>query len=616
MNVVPPPHKRWWLPDKKDPDDEAYRAAHLIGETAAIESRQAALHELNLWNATLFTNRELIGFRWGAENFTESELWPTNLRTENLIENIGESMVSKASSSPLKPTLVPTGASWETERAVRIADKFVFGVWRQTNAEDACVQMFRDAYMSGGGFGAVRIAYEPVKKSVAVERVFFDNVIIDNRECANGAPPRTIRIRQVLPKAAVEARFGVTLGKQGPYVAYRMIGEEYVVLVEAWRLPDAAGEGGYRMVACGGEIIDEGEWKHDWAPVVFFHWGDRTSGFFVKSGVEQLVPYQVRQNDLNDDIQEAQDICCRPRLTMQANGQIDTSQWDSRQGRFLLWTGNEPKPFEWKTNLNELYMERERNKAAAYSHMGISETFAGADVEQGNRLDSSAGVREQRNREDSRHLRRWTKFEAARMEVAQRIIDVLSVNEGASEFTAVYHPARSKAHAESIPFEALKQLQKDKFSWQMMPTPLSLLAPAARRELLRDWTSRGLISVGSEDAKRMEGHPDLERLEELEMASEDDIDRHIGLMEKGKYEKPTELTNCTLGIRKVTANLHRLKQYEDVDEAVFRLHEKWIAAAASIQVAATMPPEPTPFAPTQGMPGTNATTLPPPPGIA
>lgn len=616
MNELPPPHKRWWKPDKTDQDDKAYRAAHLIAETAAIESRQSALHELNLWNATLFTNRELIGFRWGAENHTESELWPTNLRTENLIENIGESLVSKASSSPLKPTLLPTGASWKTERAVRIADRFVFGVWRQTKAEDACVQMFRDAYMSGGGFGAVRVAYDSVKKSVAVERVFFDNVIIDNRECAHGAPPRTVRIRQALPKAAVEARFGIELDKpKSPYVQYRMMGEEYVVLVEAWRLPDATGKGGYRMVACCGQIIDEGVWKHDWTPVVFFHWGDRTSGFFVKSGVEQLVPYQVRQNDLNDDIQEAQDIACRVRWTMQASGQIDVSQWDSRQGRFLLWTGNEPKAVEAKTNLQELYMERERNKAAAYSHMGISETFAGADVEQGNRLDSSAGVREQRNREDARHLRRWTMFEEARMQVAQRIIDVLSNHEGASEFTAVYHPGRSKAGAKSIPFKALQQLKSDQFSWQMSPTPLAMLSPAARRELLRDWTSRQLVEVGSEEAKRMEGHPDLERLEDLELASEDDIDRHIGLMEEGKYEKPTELTNCTLGIRKVTANLHRLKQYEDVDDDVLRAHEKWIATAASIQVAATQPPpEQIPFAPTQGMPGTNATTLPPPVG--
>lgn len=613
MNVVPPPHKRWWLPDETDHDDKAYRAAHLIGETAAIETRQSALHELNLWNSTLFTNRELIGFRWGAENFTESELWPTNLRTENLIENIGESMVSKASSSPLKPTLMPTGASWKTERAVRIADNFIFDVWTQTRAEDACVQMFRDAFMSGGGFGAVRVAHDPVKNAVAVERVFFDNVIIDNRECANGAPPRTIRIRQVLPRAAVEARFGIELKqKQGPYVQYRNVGDEYVVLVEAWRLPDAKGKGGYHMVACCGEILDEGEWKYDWTPVVFFHWGDRTSGFFVKSGVEQLVPYQVRMNDLNDDIQEAQDLACRVRWTMQANGQIDISQWDSKQGRFLLWTGNEPKAMEAKTNLTELYMERDRNKAAAYSHMGISETFAGADVEQGNRLDSSAGVREQRNREDSRHLRRWTKFEDARMEVAQRIVDVLTVSPGSSEFSSVPHPGRSKASAKAIPFKALQQLKKDQFSWSMRPTPLALMAPAARRELLRDWTSRQLVEVGSEDAKRMEGHPDLERLEQLEMASDDDIDRHIGIMEDGGYEAPTELTNCTLGIRKVTANYHRLKAFEDVEESVLRNHVRWIAAAASIQVAATQPPpEAVPFAPTQGMPGTNATTLPP-----
>lgn len=595
---------RWYEPDPDNERDEYDRATQLISEAGEIESRQSSWYELNLWNATLLTNREPLSMRWG-ESETDRELWPTNLRTENIIEEIGEAMCSKASSSPLKPSLVPHGKSWKVERAVRLLDEFLFGVWVATQAEDACVMAFRDAYVSG--IGCVRVSMEG--DDLQVQSVFFDNLVIDNRECADRQSPRTYRIRRVVSRAAVEERYGVDLDDDEVrklYNPHRQIADGWVPLVEAWRPGDR------HVVACAGKLLVDEPWPHDWVPLVFFHWQDRTSGFFTKGGVEQLVPFQMRQNELNDVIELSQDLCARPRLTVNANTQIDVSQWDNEVGRILMWAGSKPEPFEWKTNLGELYSERERNKAAAFSHMGMSEAFTGADIPQGVRLDSSAGIREFRNMEDARHLRLWSRFERARLEVARKILLVLSLNQSADAFTATYHPGGSKATAKKIPWEAVKTLTEDQYSWTMDATPLSAMSPAARRELLRDWTSRGLIDPGSAEARRMEGNPNLERIEDLELASDDDITRHISLLEDGDYEAPTELTNTTLGIRRVSANYHRLKAYEDVKDRVLQNHIKWIVAATSIQTSITQPQSPTaltPFAPLQGVQGTNATTM-------
>lgn len=602
------PSVKWYEPDPDSDTDAADRAGVLISETAAIESRQSQWYELNLLNATLYTNREPASFRWG-EPMDDQELWPANLRTENIIKEIGEAMLSKASSSPLKPSLVPHGKSWKVERAVRLMDQFLFGVWRATNAENAAALMYRDAYQAG--VGCVRIGFED--SDVQVESVFFDNVVIDNRECANRAMPRTYRIRRVLPRASVEARWGVRLDDnmaKKPYVPHREMGEGYVAVVEAWRLPDDDGKGGRYSVACCGCMLEDREWKHDWVPLVFFHWEDRNNGFFVPSGVEDVVPYQVRLNEINDVINLSQDLVCRPRLLLNANAMIDTSQWDNEAGRFLMWAGSKPESFEWKTNLGELYQERERTRAQAFSHVGMSEAFTNADIPQGVRLDSSAGVREFRNMEDARHLRRWKRFEDARLEIAKKILLVLKEEQGADAFSAVYHPGGSKASAKNIPWEAVKTLADDKYSWEMAATPISMMSPAARRELVRDYTSRQLIAPDSAEAKRLLGDPNLERIEDLEMASEDDIRRHLEILEDGDYEAPTELTNCTLGIRMVTQNYLRLKVYEDVKDRVLQNHIRWIVAATSIQQAAVQPPpEAIPFAPTQGMPGTSAAQL-------
>jgi hypothetical protein len=613
-----PANTKWWLPDPRgegDEVDKTDRAVALTAETSAVEMRQSSWHELNLWNATLFSNRELVGFRWGAIQ-AERELWPMNLRSENMIEIIGNALMSKASASPLRPSLVPHGNSLEIEKAVREADDFVFANWRATNSEEACVRSFLDAYISD--LGCVQTRWDANAKKLCVEPVFFDNVIIDNRECINRQPPRTHRIRKVLPKATVESMYGVDFStQQDRYVDYRSIADGWVVLVEAWRLPNEKGEGGRHCVSCCGMLLEDEEWNLDYVDLTYFHWSDMVSGFFGKSGVEQLVPYQVRQNELNDAIELSQDIACRARLLVHANSTIDVSQWDNEAGRFLMYAGVEPKPFLWPTNLGELYQERDRNWAKAYSAMAISEMFANADLPQGVRLDSSAGVREARNMEDAAHLRLWTRFEKFRLDVAKAGIRVLSRHPEAKAYSVDAHPKASRPGAKRIQYRALRQLAEDDYSWTLEAVPLSSMSPAARRELIRDWASRDLIDPNEE--RRMEGNPNLERIEDLEAASQDDILRHMTILENGDYEDPSELTNLTYGIPKITSNYHRLKDYEDVQQDVLDNHIRWILAGKSIQQQALADAQqqqamyqPAPFAPTQGVPNSQAVPSGPP----
>ncbi len=618
---------RWFEPGSSTSSDAAMdkrdRAEALVAETAAIEMRQSTWHETNLWNASLFCNRELVGFRWGTIE-AHGELIPKDLRSENLIEEIGESLLAKASSSPLIPSMVPHGRSLKVERAVRQLQEFIQGVWMHIKAEEAAVQGFLDAFIAG--LCCVRVGWDENTESVLAETVFFDNVIIDNRECSNRTPPRHYRIRQVMPRSVVEARYGINLEKQqGKYVDHRQIGEGWVVLVEGFRLPDADGNGGYHMVSsCGVALVDE-EWKHRWVPLAFFHFRDPVSGFFPRSGVEMLVPYQMRMNELNDAIEESQDITCRPRILSHGSTNIDVSQWDNEAGRILGYTGVKPEPFEWRTDLQTLLNERERVRETAHAYMGLSMMTSQAEMPQQVRLDSSAGVREFRNMEDARHLRMWTRFEAFRMEIAKLILLVLGAGEGSESYTATYFPGGSRARAQKIPYKAVKTVMADQYSWSMEAVPLSTMSPAARRETIRDWSSRQLLLPGEE--RRMEGNPNLERIEDLEMASIDDIYRHMRLLESGEYEAPTVLTNLTYGIPRITQNFHYLKDFDgdnegdEVDPEVLIAHQQWIATAVGIQQsaiaalqqqqaaqAAAQQQQGASFAPSQATPGTAAPT--------
>lgn len=621
----------WWNPElDKKADKEAaerQRAVDLLDSTAKIEETQHAWYELNHWFSTLYSNREMSGFHWGARsNNADSQLWPHNLRTENLIENIGQAMLSKASSSPLRPTLVPHGNSWETARAVRKADRFMAGAWEATRAENACVEAFNDSYTSG--LGCVQVSYD--RDSVHVESVFFDNIVIDNEECSNRAMPRTYRVRKAMRRDVIEARYGITLDvefkdkKSKLYNKKRAQGKDWEVVVEAFRLPDHEGKGGRHSIACTGYsgFIKDEPWEHEWVPLVFHRWQDRQDGFLTKGGVEQVVPFQIIQNELNDDIHDAQDLGCRLRILAHANSNIDWDQFDNKNGRVILYSGIEPKPWEMKTNLSELYNERERNKAAAYSHVGLSEMFAGADLPAQVRLDSSAAVREQSNREDARHLRLWSTFEQMRLDVGRTILLVIAAEDGADNYSV--RPAMGdRLSTGNIPWKAIEDLTKEQYTWTLEPVAKAMQSPAARREMLRDNASRGQSEAGGDDARRMVSHSDIEMIEELELADREDIERHMGIMEEGGYEEPDEFTALSKGLFLVKANMKRLLNYDDVtkEDLMIRNHEKWLIKAGSIIVNAKKIEEMqmmqmqggggmVPFQPTQGVNGTSSAQSP------
>lgn len=618
----------WWeIPDAKGmrPDEfeakQRHRAITILSDTARIEERQYAWHQLNLWNSTLYTNRQLVGFRWGASIDDQAELWPANLRTENLIENIGQTMLAKAASSPLRPTLVPHGASWKTAKAVRLGDRFIFGLWRQTASEDASLAMFNDAYTAG--LGCLQVAVDPgPKPRVVVESVFFDNVVIDNRECANRATPRTYRIRKAVHISAINSLYKKKLKPKGKqYLNNRPQGKEWEIIVELWRLPDADGKNGYHGVICCDEIIHEEEWTETWVPLVFLHWQDRQSGFFTKGGVEQVIPYQVMQNELNDVIKENQEISCRAGVMAPASTQFDWSQWYSKAGRVLLYHGMAPTELKLSTNLEELYAERERNKTAAYSHMGLSEMFAMGDMPAPVRFDSSAGLREARNMEDARHLRLWRAYEVARLELARTLLRVVARMDkaGGGEgpgFTAIYKPYGGSFAGKEITYESIRHLNENDYEWEMAPASLAQMSPAARREQLAAWVSRGQSNAGAGQATQMQTNPDIELIERMELASEEDIERHLEILESGEYEKPDFMTNFSKGMMMVTENYHRLLRYADVKKSdkMIQNHQKWVIECASAmaeaaqqeQQAPQMQQSMAPYQPTQGMAGTSS----------
>lgn len=584
------PGVSWWRPsdDTDEETDKRQRALALMSETSSIEGRQSAWHSMGLWNGTLYSNRELPGFHWGVTRYGEAELTPANLITENLVQSIGDSMLAKASSSPLVPTPVARGASFKTRKLIRKLKRWLYGTWRQLKCEDLAVRAFLDAYICGTG--VVRLDY--AAGELCAESVFFDNLIVDNREGLNRAPARTYRLRSVVPRNAVEAHYNVHIDQQDySYVDYREVGSDYIVLIEAWKMP--IGEVGTEGYVCGRHcvaahnmlVLDE-EWELPYPPLLILRWQDQVSGFYSPSGVEQVVPYQIRLNEINERIREAQDITVNPRLLTHITSRVDVNQIDNVPGRLITWTGGvEPKPLIWTAIPGEFYNERERVVKSCFEFFGISQMSAQSQLPPGVRLDSSEAVREFRMQEDTRFLRLWQRFEDFRMDIAKRMIDLMTTGKGRDHVTQ-WHSG-GKAKVETIKWTDIKALTKDMFSWSMDPLPLSSMTPAARADTLQTWSNQGLI--GPDERRQLTDAPDLERIQDLEMASIRDIHRHLELMEDGGFEPPDATTNLLYGVPKVTYNIADLKEHDEYKDNdpfmmdVIENHHEWLRVALSLQ---------------------------------
>ena len=203
--------------------------------------------------------------------------------------------------------------------------------------------------------------------------------------------------------------------------------------------------------------------------------------------------------------------------------------------------------------------------------------------------------------EDSRFLRLWTRFEDFRLKLAEMLVNVMVSDPDRDHKTA--WSSGGRARTETIKWSDIKALQKDMFSWSLDALPMSAASAAVRRDALANAAAEGL--VGPDEMRTLTSPPDLERIEDLEMASVRDIWRHLELLEDGILEPPDEVTNLTYGLPKVVYNLLDLRSYDDVPAEVLDAHLEWIQMARSIQTMAVDPTQQAPGpGPAMGIAGT------------
>jgi hypothetical protein len=367
---------RWWEPPPKGMDEHGRqaRAQALVDTAKALENSQRSAHEQNLWNARLYSNRELSAFDWGHGVFYNTSLTPVSLLGENLCMTVVDTMVSMIAKNRVKATVVPRGASYKKYRQAKRLDKWLYGEFVRLRVWERTARVFKDACVFG--VGGLRVDVEDGKP--VVRRVFPDDIIVDQQEAAADPDGHFCHLyeRRCRRIEDVEAEYGLDAGTisvsaHTEYLGYRSPGRGWCIVVEGYHL-GYGGTPGRRVVAVdGGVLLLDEPWEHPCFPYVFFHFDTPLSGFYWPGAVERALPYQIRLNEINEVIRDAQDLMARPRVLVAEGSRVNPADIDNLTARIIKYTGIKPEALTWEAVSPELYAERDREVRSCFEQFGL-----------------------------------------------------------------------------------------------------------------------------------------------------------------------------------------------------------------------------------------------------
>jgi hypothetical protein len=594
----------WWQADVESdlPDEEVEkaRANSLIDTARGLENAQREVHEQNLYAAQLYSNRELASFDWGNSALYRASLAPIQRAGENLVLMVVDTLVAQVGKNKPKARPQTRGASWKLRQQAQKLDKFLYGEFIRNRVYEEGKRIFRDACIFG--FGALFVGVE--NGELCVERVFPDELLVDQMEVVAAGKARHYYRRRVLPVEVVAATYYAdsdrdetierlkAIARSTDYLEYRAVGEGYVVVVEAWQLA-LSGSPGRHVVAIQDDLIVDEPYDLTVPPFAIFHWQAPLSGFYSPSAVEQCLPYQVRLNEINDVIRDAQDLMGRPRILVAEGSRVNPLEVDNLVARFIKYTGIKPEAVTWPAIAPEIYNERDRQVRICLEQFGISNLAAKTEVPSGARFDSSAAFREFNSIQDDRLADPAQRFERFYLDIAELMIKQLRAS-GAKPKTiwSTGGSRNSPGMMEAIDWAEIN-LDDSAYVLQLEATSVFDSTPSAIRDELEKQLAMGLITP---EQYRLElSSPDDQAELSLQAAAAADIRRVISLLEEGKYESPTPIQDLVNGVSLVSLAALRLNQYEDEDgelEDIKFNFLNWITEARNILEAGAENPNP------------------------
>ena len=545
------PDAFWWKTSKK-------RLFSVIFDTVNfIREAQSYRTQANLRNLRLYGNSPLVGLSggWYARVPTSAPGEAANKVTLNIVHSMVSTIVSKIIKNRPRATFLTTGGDFSMQRKAKLLNRFLQGMFYETEAYQVGDAVVRDACIFGTGF--MKIFEEEGK--IKCERVFPEEIMVDDREALFNAPRQMFQ-RKVVTREVLVAQFP----EKEKFIRMASRDEEWeetlnegydlaktsdqVAVIEAWHLPSSVdGNDGRHVISVDNAVLSDEPYEKSYFPFVKLEWSNRSLGYFGQGIAEQLTGLQIQINRLLNTIRVAMDLVSVPKVFIEAGSKVSKSHLNNEIGGIITYSGTMPEYRTAQAVGPEMFTHLDRLYQRAYEIVGVSQLSASAKKPSG--IDSGRALREYHDIESERFMSFAKDHEKMYLDAAKIMIETardIYMKTGAFKVRSF-----NRSLVEQIDWKDI-DLEEDKYVMQMWPVSMLPATPAGRLQTIQEMMTAGLIS--REDGLSLLEFPDLKEVQDLQNAERNDINMIIELLiDKGVYVSPEPFTNLPLAIKTINS---------------------------------------------------------------
>ena len=554
---------KWLAQDQQYKQDENFKHMRLYGQNDLLTARLYPFARTDL-NSTSIQNRVTL----------------------NVVQSMVDTVTSKITKNKPKPTFLTDGGDFKQQRRARRLTQFVEGQFYAADFYAKAAIAFLDSCIFGTG--AIKLFRKG--KEICAERVFIDELMIDDRESLYGAPRQMHQkkwihkdvLKAMFPEfeGAIEAQAQTNTQPLGLSTS-SMYSSEMILVIESWRLPSKKGaKDGKHAISIENQTLLSEKYTKSYFPFVFWRWGLRPLGFFGQGLAEQLTGLQIEINKLLRTIQVSMHLVSVPKIFVEAGSKIVTAHLNNQIGGIVKYSGTLPTEGKLGSIPKELFEHLDRLYQRAYEIAGVSQLSAQAAKPEG--LDSGKAMRVYNDLETERFMAVAQRYEATFLDASRQFIDL--AKEIDDEYGGYEVQAKDNNFLRTIKWKDV-DLAEDKYIMQMFPTSALASNFAGKMADVQDLINLGV--VGKEDTMRLLDLPDLKGFYNFSTASAEDIMRTIeSFLDTGNYETPEPFQNLAYGTEKMQQALLYYKA-QGAEEETLELFRRWLADADSLVKKAT-----------------------------
>lgn len=567
-------NKYWWKADK----NKAYEI--IFPYLRKLNSQQAYIQADNYRNMRLYGSQNLYAGYSAFSSATDPVNSTQNRVTLNVIQSMIDTVVSKIAKNKPKPTFLTEGGDWSQQTKAKKLTQFLEGQFQATDFYEKAARAFLDSCIFGTG--AIKIFN--ADGEIRAERVFIDEIVIDDRESFYGEP-RQMHQHKMIHKDVLKDMFpkfkdAIDNAGKTPVIEYGIsanMAADMVLVIESWHLRSGpTAKDGKRTICIDTATLLEEDYEKDYFPFVFWRWGLRPVGFFGQGLSEQLTGLQLEINKILRTIQVSMHLVSVPKIFVEASSKIVTSHLDNKIGAIIKYTGQAPTPGVGGVIPPELFSQLDRLYQRAYEIAGVSQLSATSQKPAG--LNSGKALREYNDLETERFMSVAQRYEKAFLDAGEIMIDL--AKELDEQLEGDYEvKVKGKKFLKTIKWKEVN-MDEDKYVMGLFPTSALSSTPSGRLQDVQELIQAGFVN--KEDAMKLLDFPDLQSFYNYETAPGEDIDMVIeNIVEDSNYMTPEPYQNLEYGIQKMQ-KAYLLFRSQNLPESQLELMRRWIEDANAL----------------------------------